>query len=213
MCSSIKVLTRSHSSETNAQASPLLRLPAELRALIFGHVLGTYDIRLSSLTRNLEIRTSRFDLPLIGDAQKSFLNLTLVSRQIYIETAMLPFRLNTWIFDHDSEMCQKGLAQRLLPAQANAIKTAKCRPGTVFHEFWAGPVASWYGIKTFAHLEGLECLVVAIGCYPLSEEEKECMVEKVKEAHGKEGLKVIVSAESLLARHRVVDRRSLGGMF
>jgi hypothetical protein len=71
MCSSIKALTCTNSSETSAQASPLLRLPAELRALIFTHVLGTYDIRFSCQTRNLEIRTSRLNLPLTGDAQKS----------------------------------------------------------------------------------------------------------------------------------------------
>jgi hypothetical protein len=110
-------------------------------------------------------------------------------------------------------MCQKGLAQRLLPAQANAIKTVKCRPGTVFHDFRAGSIASRHGIKTFAHLEGLECWVVVIDGLCLSGAEKECMMKTVKDVHGTEGLKVVISDESLRVRQRVVIRHSLGGLF
>jgi hypothetical protein len=89
----------------------------------------------------------------------------------------------------------------------------KCRPETVFFAYRSGPIASRHGIKTFAHLEGLERLVIALGDVRLSDEGKECMVEKVKTAHGKEDLKVVVSDENLLVRQRVVDRRSLGGLF
>lgn len=193
-------LTHFDSSETNAQASPLLRLPAEVRALIFTHVLGTHEIRLKPQIRNFEIRASPDDTPLAREEQKSFLNLTLVSRQLYVETAMIPFVHSTWVLDHESEMCQKGLAQRLLPAQANAIATVKCRPETVFHHFDAGSIASRHCIRTFAHLEGLRCLVIALDGVHLRDDEKECMVGKVKELHGKEQMNVIVSNENLRAR-------------
>jgi hypothetical protein len=120
-------------------------------------------------------------------AVKGFLNLTLVCRQIWVETAMLPF----------SEMCQKGMAQLLLPAQINAITTVKCLPETVFFEFHRGPVVSRHCLRTFMGLEGLERLVVAVGDVGMSDKDKEYVVEKLREMHGKKELAVVASTEVL----------------
>lgn len=104
---------------------------------------------------------------------------------------MLPFVANTWVFRSDPEMCQKGLAQRLLPQQANTITTVKCRPETIFYEFRQGPIDSRHCLKTFAHLEGLRCLIVDLRDVYLTAGEKECMLQKVAAVHGKMGLKLI----------------------
>jgi hypothetical protein len=130
-------------------------------------------------------------------AVKGFLNLTLVCRQIWVETAMLPFSSNTFVFTPDSEMCQKGMAQLLLPAQINAITTVKCLPETVFFEFHRGPVVSRHCLRTFMGLEGLERLVVAVGDVGMSDKDKEYVVEKLREMHGKKELAVVASTEVL----------------
>lgn len=69
--------------ERNAAASPLLRLPPELRARIYGYALGGYTIR-----------------PLIGNQAATTsvtprFALLRVSRQLYQETSRLPSTLNT----------------------------------------------------------------------------------------------------------------------
>jgi len=119
------------------------------------------------------------------------LNLTLVSRQVYVETAMLPFVANTWVFKSDSELCQKGLAQRLLPQQANTITTVKCNPELIFYEFRKGHIKTRHCLKTFAHLEGLRCLIVDLRDVRLTEGEKECMLQKVAAVHGKKDLELV----------------------
>jgi hypothetical protein len=85
----------------------------------------------------------------------------------------------------------KGLAQRLLPQQANTITTAKCKPETIFYEFRKGPIESRHCLKTFAHLEGLMCLVVDLRDVHLTASEKECMLQKVAAVHGKKDLKLV----------------------
>ncbi|KAH3905704.1 hypothetical protein HBI56_211890 [Parastagonospora nodorum] len=178
-------------SDRNIQLSPLLQLPGEVRTLIFTFVLGGHDIQLNHRMRNFEIRPYHTAACLSSGGQRSFLNLTLVSRQIYIETAMLPFVANTWVFISDPELCQKGLAQRLLPQQANAITTAKCKPETIFYEFREGPIESRHCLKTFAHLQGLMCLIVDLRDVHLTAGEKECMLQKVAAVQGKKDLKLV----------------------
>jgi hypothetical protein len=56
---------------------------------------GNHAIHLAQVPRNFEIYLSQSALPLSNTEQKCFLNLTLACRQIYIETAMLPFVVNT----------------------------------------------------------------------------------------------------------------------
>jgi hypothetical protein len=135
---------------------------------------------------------------LTGEEKKAFLNLTLVSRQIYTETAMVPFASNTFVLKFDSETSEKALAQNFLPAQANSIATIKCLPGTLFYEFCKGPVASRHCLQTFADLEGLKRLILTIDHTHLTDEEKSCMTEKIREAHGKKELEVVFTSETLV---------------
>jgi hypothetical protein len=173
----------------------LFKLPAEIRNNIFKHALGGHEIRLNLTARNFTIQGSGNDDSSV--TSNGFLNLTLVSRQVYTETALLPFTSNTFVFMHDSDTSQKGLAQILLPAQANSITTVKCRPGTVFFDASRGPIVSRHCLNTFADLRGLERLIIAVGDNGLSDESKTFLVEKLRKTHAKEKLDVIVSSEVL----------------
>ncbi|KAF1997453.1 hypothetical protein P154DRAFT_280779 [Amniculicola lignicola CBS 123094] len=71
--------------ERNQRESPLLRLPPEIRVQIFQRAVGGKTIKLSFHVRN--------------HGRKSNLNplaLLQVCRQLYAETAVLPFTSNEW---------------------------------------------------------------------------------------------------------------------
>jgi hypothetical protein len=163
-------------------------------------------MRLNPRTRKFTIQRSDFSSWPVA-ASKGFLSLTLVCRQIWVETVMLPFSSNTFVFTMDSEMVQKGLAQILLPAQVNAITAVKCLPGTVFFEFHRGPMVSRHCLKTFVGFKGLESLIVAVGNIAMSDWDRRCLVEKIRMTHGQEKLHVIISREVLLRDFNFVSRR------
>ncbi|KAI4701716.1 hypothetical protein J4E81_003456 [Alternaria sp. BMP 2799] len=81
-------LARTHISKRNATASPLLRLPAELRNTIFAYALDHDTIVLEHPVPRIRITDSR---------HKDAINLLYVCRQIYIETALLPYKLNRFV--------------------------------------------------------------------------------------------------------------------
>ncbi|KAH7087196.1 hypothetical protein FB567DRAFT_61545 [Paraphoma chrysanthemicola] len=186
------------------QSSPLLRLPGEIRTQIFANVLGGYDVQFGRNPKArdtdrptsarqghhkvLEFRRSGHD-DLATETFRASLALISVCRQIYAEAAMVPFTCNTWVLY--PETSEKSLAQRLLPAQQNAIRTVRCSVAALFWEYERGTVASRYCDGTFNHLEGLERLVLEVGNRVLTEEEKECLLMKVKKANDREGLKVV----------------------
>ncbi|KAI8939904.1 hypothetical protein NX059_003634 [Plenodomus lindquistii] len=72
----------------NASESPLLRLPAELRNAIYGYMFGDayFIVGFQNHTTTIVYRN------------KQYLALLYVCRQTYTETALLPFKLNTWVF-------------------------------------------------------------------------------------------------------------------
>ncbi|KAF7671513.1 hypothetical protein GT037_010325 [Alternaria burnsii] len=76
----------------NQQDSLLLRLPPELRCLVFEYVLGgnTYEIRYHQKSEAVKHTT----------ISKHALALLSVCRQIFAETALLPFGLNTFSVFH-----------------------------------------------------------------------------------------------------------------
>jgi hypothetical protein len=172
-----------------------------MRNNIFFHVLGGYDIQLIPVDqcRNpkvvLDIRHADAVSTPATDTFHTCLNLTLVCRQIYTETAMLPFTHNTFVFSHP-ESCEKRLAQMMLPAQHNAITVVKCPVKCLFFEYKYGSIATRHCVPTFRHLEGLKRLVLVIGSRALSEEEKECAVVKIREANDKEGVEIVWTAEA-----------------
>ncbi|KAB2106558.1 hypothetical protein AG0111_0g5447 [Alternaria gaisen] len=76
----------------NQQDSPLLCLPPELRCLVFEYALGgnTYMIRYHRKSKAVKNTT----------IAKHALALLSVCRQIFAETALLPFSLNTFSVSH-----------------------------------------------------------------------------------------------------------------
>jgi hypothetical protein len=79
----------------NAQMSPLLCLPAELRNEIWGYALyeGTYDFMKTPMTRRL----SRHAIEITVDPiLQHWLGLISTRRQTYAEAALLPVSLSTF---------------------------------------------------------------------------------------------------------------------
>jgi hypothetical protein len=73
------------STQLNATNSPLLHLPGELRNQIYGYVLG--DLKLKFYLYKASFRK-----------KGNKLELLFTCRQVYAETALLPYTLNTFTF-------------------------------------------------------------------------------------------------------------------
>jgi hypothetical protein len=149
---------------------------------------GTWA-RIGPLQRTFDIRWPHDNSKLTSEDIQDFLNLTLVCRQIYAETGLLPFVANTFVITH-TEDGEKWLAQKLMPAQQSAIKTVQCKLKDLFFDFEGGPLVSRHCTGTFRQLEGLESLVLDPGRLCMTEEEKKMVIEKVRKANGNVRLKV-----------------------
>ncbi|KAI4946688.1 hypothetical protein J4E91_006859 [Alternaria rosae] len=77
-------------TEVNAVNSPLLRLPAELRTMIYTYVFSFQEYRIDAGITG----------PIIcaGSLKRNNMGLLLVSRQLHAETALLPYQLGTICF-------------------------------------------------------------------------------------------------------------------
>ncbi|KAH7076568.1 hypothetical protein BKA63DRAFT_411359, partial [Paraphoma chrysanthemicola] len=108
--------TNKFSTIRNDLNSPLLRLPGEIRNLIYGYVLceGSYEIRHS--WRNL---TFAF---YIQRKVHYRLSLLAVCRRTYEETALLSFSLNKFSFV-ETYALEEYLIRNLHVAQRNAIRS------------------------------------------------------------------------------------------
>ncbi|KAI4926058.1 uncharacterized protein J4E92_006795 [Alternaria infectoria] len=107
----------------NQRNSPLLRLPAEIRHLIFGYALGgkTFHIdynEYQGIAKNMTV-------------SKNTLALLAVCRQVFAETALLPFSSNTfsaihpqvfnmWIEYFPSVFAEAVTSVRLYPCVASS---------------------------------------------------------------------------------------------
>jgi hypothetical protein len=118
----------------NQQQSPLLRLPAELRNKIYGHVLGGFIISFrTSRPRHhclIRFKVSRK----IGEFKPS--NLLLICRQINAEAQLLPFELNE--FNYRIPEAFKHMLDLLSDRQVNAIKVLRIDTST-FYQFMRWP--------------------------------------------------------------------------
>ncbi|KAI4648275.1 hypothetical protein J4E93_004687 [Alternaria ventricosa] len=108
----------------NQRNSPLLRLPAEIRNLIFGYALGGRTFHIShniyqDVTKNTNVSKNT-------SVSKNALALLAVCRQVFAETALLPFSSNTfsaihpqvfnmWIEDFPSVFAEAVTSVRLHP--------------------------------------------------------------------------------------------------
>jgi hypothetical protein len=120
------VLTYIHSSVRNQQESPLLRLPAEIRNAICELVLGGLRLHVICVpprwARSCHV-AARDENTQSGFKELHKLTaLTLVCRQLYAETNILPFKLNSvYIFSDTFH----HLATALSDQQRNAISTIR----------------------------------------------------------------------------------------
>ncbi|EDU50964.1 hypothetical protein A1F94_007232 [Pyrenophora tritici-repentis] len=118
----------------NRGSSPLLQLPGELRVMIFtfalqGPGLQIYtgsDGCLSADAAVLKARICRGKLNnslRSGDGVFSYTTLSPVCRQIYDETCLLPYALNSFWF-YSTDAMQAWISKRL-PAQLRQVKEVK----------------------------------------------------------------------------------------
>ncbi|KAI8939956.1 hypothetical protein NX059_003682 [Plenodomus lindquistii] len=156
----------------NQQASPLLRLPGEIRNSIYSLVLGGITIEVGNPCTCGENCTSfdvsiwaheapcgsRVHLDLITD-------ILLVSRQVYSETKLLLFKLNKIsIFCEDLVSFRRHISR----AQWNAIATFKIPQGDVRSSCNCpncviGDWVSIGGASAEVGHPGLKCLSAAVG--------------------------------------------------
>ncbi|RYN20456.1 hypothetical protein AA0112_g10709 [Alternaria arborescens] len=93
-------------TESNAVQSPLLRLPAEIKTMIYTYVFDEV-VQINKypwfLNYHVSLRPRQFSdydrYPSSTYCEHNFLSLLHVSRQIHQETALLPYKLATFDFD------------------------------------------------------------------------------------------------------------------
>jgi len=114
-------LTSCCSTVRNATKSPLLRLPAELRNMIYGHVFD-------NITYNLYMPYG--DYPLCESSfQEAGMGLILVSRQVHAETAYLPYELSAFdflVYDANKSQWKADVRKFLAKRSEEQIKAMSC---------------------------------------------------------------------------------------
>lgn len=146
-----------YSVKSNAE-SPLLRLPAEIRNLIWSFACGGQLVTTTYSFFRLgdDNKGGAFcyltDKDLVANAQKSrdlsdyfrrpvrvasAFQLPRVCRQIYSETALRSYRDNTF-FLHSTIASEYGSFERLMAAQRRAITTVELRSDILYATTWCG---------------------------------------------------------------------------
>ena len=112
-----------HSTARNATKSPLLRLPAELRNLIYA---CTFD----NTTYNFFQDNKPTEKTLCaGSSTENNMSLLLVSRQVHAETAYLPYELSTFdflVYKADKREWKAYLRRFLAKRSEEQIKAMSC---------------------------------------------------------------------------------------
>ncbi|KAF2253549.1 hypothetical protein BU26DRAFT_387494, partial [Trematosphaeria pertusa] len=108
-------------AKRNQQESPLLQLPPEIRNRIYEYVLGGRTVHITKKP----YRPAEGKLLSVSGNEKHFLSFLAVSRRLYAETAVLPYKLNTFSA-HDPGVLREWLAN-LLPARRDAVASIRLR--------------------------------------------------------------------------------------
>ncbi|KAI4948611.1 hypothetical protein J4E86_007959 [Alternaria arbusti] len=118
---------RAYITQHNATASPLLRLPAEIRNMIFAYALSHGDIKLKVIPRLPD--TSMFLDYWEHRNWPDPVNISLLyaCRQIYFEAALLPYELNTFVVSGTVSAFKDFLAHRT-SAQIGALARVRREP-------------------------------------------------------------------------------------
>jgi len=185
-----------YSSEMNRQHSPLLRLPAELRNKICEYALGGMDLRISY--RNWELGLGELGLGELGLVAAMFYNtpvsftplyrlvgLTLVSRQLYAETNILPFELCTMLALRSTF---NDLIERLNITQRQAISTIRAP----YRDACNG--IAWEDWPAVRSLKGLKCVVV-FGCPTMEQLKPANLIETIEKGLGRDDVDILVEFE------------------
>ncbi|KAH7408110.1 hypothetical protein DE146DRAFT_362550 [Phaeosphaeria sp. MPI-PUGE-AT-0046c] len=110
-------------AKRNSVASPLLRLPPELRNKIWRFAIGGEYIEMP-VTQRLLNEPKRKD----RTAEKlAVFRIPSVSRQVYAETATMPYSANTFCLSANINMMLKNWPVFLIPAYRNAIVSIALR--------------------------------------------------------------------------------------
>jgi hypothetical protein len=105
-----------YGAQRNQRDSPLLLLPAELCNKNYGYVLARKCFEAQAIR-------SRDKLSSLLPQDPHWLALLFVYRQVYTETAVLPFKLNMFGFETNSDLA--GWIKKLLPGQGEAIESLR----------------------------------------------------------------------------------------
>ncbi|KAI4706343.1 hypothetical protein J4E89_009077 [Alternaria sp. Ai002NY15] len=96
----VQKLTRRFSTKLNAVNSPLLRLPAELRNIVYEYVFNGNSFVFDEYLFT-DRRPNGEALLCSGAVRNHTLGLLLVSRQLYAESALYPYKLGFFDFRFD----------------------------------------------------------------------------------------------------------------
>jgi hypothetical protein len=131
----------------NQSDSPFLRLPAEVRNRIYEYALGSQTINIGYETYEEEQPVFKYHCTVFSrmtnpfkerqqhyvKISKGFTLLNNICRQLYLETAVLPYKLSTIAFDSNNIMVNFLLhEQRLSRSQRHGFKqiiVRNCLPG------------------------------------------------------------------------------------
>ena len=131
------------SSKSNAVKSPLLRLPAEIRNIIFLYVFDVagYQLELDNYYGDRRVVLSGSEGYLSW--RRYVLRLLLVCRQVHAETALLAYELGRFYFEaldwrsHEAVVGMRTFLGRLSPRQLHATgRVTLWRRGWDGHGFW-----------------------------------------------------------------------------
>lgn len=138
-------LTGEYSAQPNKRESPFLGLPNELRNEIYRYALGGKDY---------ESMFGADSKPLQDKPDKKSISLLSVCFQIYMDTVVLPFELNTFQFEDSIDL--SAWISALRPGQRDAIRALK-------YMAWGPSIISLrpensYSMKRFVRLKEFSSL-------------------------------------------------------
>ncbi|KAF2035890.1 hypothetical protein EK21DRAFT_106727 [Setomelanomma holmii] len=152
-------------SAQNQRNSHLLRLPEKIRAKIFTYACSTdkvIELRTSAPKTSKTTDPDEMGWEVVGGANSAPFGIMLVSRQVYRETAHLPFALHTI---HSTNMFDLRIClSRMSPAQRSSIRTLLIRWHSAEHivlEFRNTTASINNGAACLAVLNELDRIVIA----------------------------------------------------
>ncbi|KAF2831586.1 hypothetical protein CC86DRAFT_141266 [Ophiobolus disseminans] len=178
-------------AQQNARASPLLRLPAEIRNTIYEHAFMDWEVRISNdvaYSRHIEIRDKNENMfsSSNSSASHNLLAPTLAYRQMHADTAMLVFRHVTLV-SRTLQMLLNWALQELQKHRTRAIAIIRIPCSTIY-----------YGLgfyRCVPHFWGLKLLTISDREQGYRRPPMNEVKERIERASGIQGLRVEYLAE------------------